>query len=331
MEVKKTSLNRKGAFIKLEGKNILVTGGAGFIGSHLVEALVLCQSNVIVLDIDVKPKSYFKSQKLAKKVKFIKCNVRDYKQICNIFKKNNIDYIFHLAAEAIVEDTLKNPRGAFETNIMGTVNICEAARLYGKANGIVVISSDKAYGKIPRAKESDPLCGDHPYETSKSSADLIAQTYFKTFKMPIVVTRFGNVYGEGDLNFSRIIPGIMESVTRNKTLKIRSNGKYVRDYVYVGDIIDSLLTIIKNINNISGETFNVSSYENLSVLQLIKKTEKVLGKSIKYRITNTVVNEIPIQSIDFGKISKRLGWVPSNKLGGTLGSILDWYKINFFK
>ncbi len=329
MEVKKTPSNKKGAFINLESKNILVTGGAGFIGSHLVEVLVRFKSNVIVLDIDVKLKSYFKSQKLGQRVKLIKCDVRNYKQICDIVKKNKIDYIFHLAAEAIVEDTLKNPRGAFETNIMGTVNICEAARLHGNIKGIVVTSSDKAYGKIPRAREIDPLCGDHPYEASKSSADLIAQTYFKTFKMPIVVTRFGNVYGEGDLNFSRIIPGIMESVLKSKTLKIRSNGKYIRDYVYVGDITNSLVSIIKNINNISGEAFNVSSYENLSVLQLIKKTEKVLGKSIKYRITNTAVNEILVQSIDFDKISKMLGWVPNNNLMGTLGSILDWYKIYF--
>lgn len=313
----------------LGNKNILVTGGAGFIGSHLVEALVNENYNVTTVDLEVKSKSYFKSQKLADKIKFIRCDVRNYKQICDILKQNKINYIFHLAARAIVEETLKNPREAFETNIMGTVNICEAARNYGKVKGIIVTSSDKAYGKIPRAKESDPLCGNHPYEASKSSADLIAQTYFKTYSLPIVVTRFGNVYGEGDLNFSRIIPGIMESIILNKTLNIRSNGKYIRDYVYVGDIVNALVTIVKNTDTISGEAFNVSSFENLSVLQLIKKVNMNLTKNIKYKIKNTALNEIPAQSIDFKKISKTLKWKPVNTLDKTLRPILDWY-INYF-
>lgn len=314
---------------KLTGKNILVTGGTGFIGSHLVEALTLEKCNVTVIDLELRPKSYYKSQKLSKKVKFIRCDVRNYKRIYEIVKKNKIDYIFHLAAQAIVEDALRNPRKALETNIMGTVNICEAARNCGSVKGTIVTSSDKAYGKIPRAKEGDPLCGNHPYEVSKSSADLIAQTYFKTYATPIVVTRFGNVYGEGDLNFSRILPGIMKSIISNKTLTIRSNGAYIRDYVYVGDIVNSLISIIKNIDKISGEAFNVSTFENLSVLQLIKKVNRVLSKNIKYKITNTALNEIPIQSIDFEKITEKLGWIPKSNLGETTKQIFAWYKQYF--
>lgn len=325
MENMEVSKNSRG----VSGMTIMITGGTGFIGSHLVETLSLQNCKVIVPYIDIESKSYFKSQGLDKKVLLIKCDVRDFKTVSKIIKKNKPDYIFHLAAQAIVRQAFDNPRETFETNIMGTVNVCEAARSYGKLKGIIVTSSDKAYGKIPRARESDPLSGNHPYESSKSSADLIAQTYAKTYSMPIVVTRFGNVYGEGDLNFSRIIPGILEAIIKNKKLKIRSDGKYIRDYVYVGDIVEALIVILKNIKKIYGEAFNVSSYENLSVLEVIKKTEAVLSKKVDYKITNTAQNEIPIQSIDFKKISKKLGWKPKSKLENTLGSIEVWYRSYF--
>ncbi len=311
------------------GRTILVTGGAGFIGSHLAERLALLKYKVVIPYIKIEPKSYFKSQKIDKKVQLTACDVRNYKAVTNIIKKNKIDYIFHLAAQAIVEEARQKPYETFETNIMGTVNICEAARVNGNVKGIVVISSDKAYGKIPRARETDPLSGNHPYESSKSSADLVAQTYAKTYSMPIVVARFGNVYGEGDLNFSRIIPGIMEVIIRGKKLKIRSNGKYVRDYVYVEDIINALILILGNIEKLSGEAFNVSSWENLSVLELIKKVEEVLGKKVRYEITNTALNEIPVQSIDFEKISKKLGWEPKSNLDKTIEQIFGWYKQYF--
>ena len=213
---------------------------------------------------------------------------------------------------------------------MGTVSILESCRLYGKVKGIVVSSSDKAYGKIPKARETDPLVGNHPYESSKSAADLIAQTYFVTYKLPVVVTRFGNTYGEGDLNFSRIIPGIMEAVVKNKILKIRSDGKYVRDYVYVGDITSALITILKSINKTKGEAFNVSSLENLSVVDLVKKVGEILKVRIRYKILNEAVNEIPTQSINFNKIVKHLDWKPQNNLTSTIPVIFKWYQ-NYFE
>ncbi len=317
--------------MEVRNKTVLVTGGAGFIGSHLVERLLLEGCKVIVPYIEIEEKSYFKSQNLEKKVKLTLCDVRDWKAVSNLIKTNRIDFVFHLAAQAIVEDALSDPRETFETNIMGTVNVLEAVRRFGKVKGIVVTSSDKAYGKIPRARENDPLSGNHPYESSKSSADLVAQTYYSTYLMPVVVTRFGNVYGEGDINFSRIIPGILKAVAGGEKLKIRSDGKYVRDYVYVGDIVDSMILILKNIEKISGEVFNVSSFENLSVIELLKKAELILKVKINFEISNTAVNEIPVQSIDFEKISKKLGWEPNNKLEDTLESIFNWYSNYFSK
>ena len=313
----------------LAGKNILVTGGTGFIGSHLVEKLLNLNANVIVTYQDINPHSYFFKRNLNHKSILVQLDIKDYKRTLDVITKYEINYVFHLAAQAIVRTAYANPLETFESNIMGTANILEACRLYGKVEGIIVSSSDKAYGKIPRASETDPLMGNHPYESSKSAADLIAQSYFVTYKLPVVITRFGNTYGEGDLNFSRIIPGIMAAVVKNEILEIRSNGKYVRDYVYVGDITNALITTLKAINKTQGEAFNVSSLENLSVIDLVKKVGEILKVRIKYKILNEAVNEIPIQSINFNKIRKYLGWKPQSNLSSTIPAIFSWYEEYF--
>ena len=265
----------------LAGKNILVTGGTGFIGSHLVKQLIWEKANIIVPYQSLNPKSYFYSENLNKHLILVQKDLKNFKRTIDIVTKYEIDFIFHLAAQSIVPTGYYNPLETFETNIIGTANVLEAARLYGRVQGIIVVSSDKAYGKIPKASEKDPLSGDHPYETSKAACDLITTTYFKTYNLPTVVVRFGNVYGEGDINFSRIIPGAIKSLIKNEVLQIRSDGKYVRDYVYVKDVVDSLILISKNINEIKGEVFNISSDENLSVFAIIKKIENVLSRKIK--------------------------------------------------
>lgn len=314
----------------LVAENILVTGGCGFIGGHLVEKLLISGANVIVIHQDTNTNSYFFKNKLNRKSVLIQVDVKDFKKVFDVVSKYEIRYVFHLAAQSLVRTAYLNPLETFESNILGTVNILESCRLYGNVKGIVISSSDKAYGKIPKAREVDPLGGNHPYESSKSAADLIAQTYFITYNLPVVVTRFGNTYGEGDLNFSRIIPGIMEAVLKNKILKIRSNGKYFRDYVYVGDIVNALVTILRSINKTKGEAFNVSSLENLSVIELVKKVETILKIRIKYKIVDDAVNEIPTQSINFNKITKSLGWKPQNNLASTIPDIFNWYK-EYFK
>lgn len=310
-------------------KNILVTGGTGFIGSHLVERLLAQKCNLIVPYQSLNPKSYFGSQRFARKVVLVQKDIKNFKRTLDIVTKYEIDFIFHLAAQATVPTAYYNPLETLETNIIGTANILEAARLYGKVGGIIVVSSDKAYGKIPKATEKKPLSGNHPYEVSKLAGDLLATTYFKTYGLPAVVVRFGNVYGEGDINFSRIVPGSIAALIKKEILLIRSDGKYVRDYVYVGDIIDALLALATNIKKNAGEAFNISSDENLSVIELVKKIEKVLNQKIKYTIQNIAVNEIPIQSVNWNKIKKILGWKPKMSLEKTLGQIYDWYKAYF--
>ena len=314
----------------LKGTNIIVTGGTGFIGSHLVAKLTELGANVIVPYQSINPGSYFKTQNLQDKVTLAICDLKNFERVLDMVCKYEANYIFHLAAQPIVTVAYDNPRETYATNIMGTVNILESARLYNKVLGVLVTSSDKAYGKIPRASEKNHVGGDHPYETSKASADLISFDYFKTYKLPIVVTRFGNVYGEGDLNFNRIVPGIMKSLILDETFLIRSNGKFIRDYVYVGDVIDSMIKLISNINKTKGEAYNVSSLENLSVLEVVAKINKILGVKIDFRILSSAINEIPKQSVNFNKIKKTFGWKPKGNFQNSVVEIQRWYQ-DYFK
>lgn len=314
--------------IAFANKTIVVTGGTGFIGSNLVAELVDQKARVIVVDIENDPNSLFSINKLEKKALFKKTDIRNEKNLLKIFKEYAPDFIFHLAAITIVPYAYKNPLETFESNLMGTVNVLEAARKVKNLKAVVVASSDKSYGKLNKKKylENDALKGDHPYDVSKSCTDLISQSYFTTYNLPITVSRFGNVYGEGDLNFSRIIPGAMQSIIENKTLEIRSNGKYVRDYLYVKDVIEGYLQLAQNIKKIKGEAFNFGSTETLSVLEVLKIAEETLKKKIPYKVLNTAINEIPYQSLDCTKAKKQLGWKPKFTMEKVLPDIFDFYK-----
>ena len=210
---------------------------------------------------------------------------------------------------------------------MGTVNILEAVRRNKKIKGIIAASSDKAYGKSQKAyTEESPLRGDHPYDVSKSSMDLICQSYFATYNLPIAITRFGNVYGEGDLHFDRIIPGICKTVIKNEVLDIRSDGTYIRVYLYVKDVVNGCITLLESIDTIHGEAFNFSSKDNLSVVDVIKKAEQILGVKIPYKILDIAKNEIPYQHLNDAKI-RSLGWRSKYSLSKTLLSIMEWYRV----
>lgn len=309
----------------LTGKTVLVTGGTGFIGGHVVEQLIRLGNDVIVIDIEVNPKSYFVSNQLHVKARFELCDIRDNASIQRVYKQYNPTHIIHLAAQTLVTTAFVNPIETFETNVMGTVNILNEARNLKSLERIVVASSDKAYGKTKTAyTEEHALKGDHPYDVSKSSTDLIGYTYFKTYNLPVVVTRFGNVYGEGDLHFDRIIPGICKSISRKEQLLIRSDGKYIRDYLYVKDVADGYITLLNNKKNINGQAYNFSSQDKLSVLEVIDAAEKALGVKVNYKILNNAKNEIPYQHLNDGKIQK-LGWKTTHTLSSTFVNVYDWY------
>lgn len=316
--------------------NILVTGGPGFIGSHLVEELLKYGPDNIVCPYRMNdPKSYFNSKKLSEKVILASCDIKDFKRVFDILTKYGIDIVFHLAAQPLVEVAYKNPLETIETNIMGTANILEACRLKGDLKSVMVASSDKAYGKAERLPyiETISLRGDHPYEVSKSSADLIARTYFKTYGLPITVTRFGNIFGPGDVNFNRLIPGIFKSILTNAELLIRSDGKMVREYIYVSDIVDGCMKLAQNIDSIKGEAFNFGSKNIFSVIEVVKKIEEILNVEVNYKILNTAKNEIPKQYLDWTKAKEILGWQPSISFEEGIKESFNWYTryINFDK
>ena len=313
--------------MNLKGKNVLVTGGTGFVGSHLVEELLALGANVISTYLDQEPFSYFTSQKFADKITLIPLNICHFDQLHDAITRHQVDFIFHLAAQPLVGVAYDNPKQTIETNVMGTTNVLESARLYGKVQGIIIASSDKAYGKLDSNEyiETDSLKGDQPYEVSKSAADLIAQTYFKTYNLPVVVTRFGNIYGEGDPNYSRIVPGIMKAIVNNDTLELRSNGKHKRDYLYVKDVAKGYILLAEKIKITQGESYNFGSNEAISVLDLIKQTEKTINTKIKYKIMNNAKNEIIYQHLNFQKVSQ-LGWKPETNLNQGLSLTFQWYQ-----
>ncbi len=314
----------------LKNKTILVTGGAGFVGSHLVEELIKNKAKVVVIDNFFSPGSYFFSQKLNQKVITIEGDVSNFRLLLKLVRRYQIDYIFHLAAQPLVETAYLHPKTTLEINILGTINVLECTRLCPNIKGVIIASSDKAYGKLGKKKyrEVDFLRGDHPYEVSKATADLISNSYYKTYHLPIVVTRFGNIYGEGDLNFSRLIPGIMKSIIKGKVLPIRSDGSYIRDYLYVKDVVRGYLLLLKNINKVKGEAFNFGSHDTYSVLELVRLIGKSLKREINYKVLSKAKNEIPYQSLNFIKIKKTLGWQPKYSLKKTIKKINAWYQKN---
>lgn len=310
----------------LKNKNIIVTGGAGFIGSHLVEALISLGAKVFVIDILIQPSSYFTTKKLNKKAMVEVQDIAQKSKIKKLFDRIQPEYVFHLAAEAIVNDSYHNPYKTFKTNVMGTVSILEAARKTQSVKGVIVASSDKAYGKTKESyTEGSQLKGDHPYDVSKSATDLIAQTYYSTYGLPVTITRFGNVYGEGDLHFNRIIPGICEAIIKKQILPIRSDGTFVRDYLYVKDVVAGYLFLLQNIEKAKGEAYNFSSQDTLSVIDLIKQAEQILQMEVHYTIKNNAKNEIPYQHLDDTKV-KKLGWKNMYTMENVLPEILKWYK-----
>lgn len=310
-----------------ENKRVLVTGAGGFKGSHLVEKLAdKCETISLVRDFD--PKSYFETQNLGKKSIRVIGDLKDFTKISDILTKYEITNIFHLGAQPIVTTALKNPKETLESNIMGTVNILEASRLFSKIDGIVVVSSDKAYGSCERLPytETERLQGRAPYDVSKSCADLIAQMYAKTYSMPVTVARCANVFGPGDWNMSRIVPGIMDSIIKNKTLDIRSDGKMMREYIYVKDAVDAYISLGENIQKTKGEAFNVASKQVYNVLELLDKISSALGKKIDYRILNISKYEIPNQHLDGRKIFDFIGWEPKTPINKAIQETYKWYE-----
>jgi CDP-glucose 4,6-dehydratase len=314
-------------------RRVLATGGAGFIGSWLVKKLLELGANVLVLDL--KKESPILDG-LAKKPKFLKADVRNFSTVQEVFRRFQPETVFHLAAKSIVSEANENPLETFDTNVRGTYNILEACRQTKSVKRIIVFSSDKAYGdsaKLPY-QEDMPLRGTNPYDFSKSCADLMSQMYAKGFDLPLCITRCGNVFGGGDIHFSRLIPGVIRSAFLNKQFVIRSDGKFLRDYIYVEDIIRGQIILVEKMKDkkISGQAFNFGAKYPLSVLKVVEKTLSLMKKEfLSIKILNKGEGEIRNQHLSLKKTQRMLGWVPEISFEEGIKKTIGWYKEYFRK
>lgn len=313
-------------------KNIFVTGATGFLGSWLLESLAEQKANRLVgLVRDWVPESNTFVLGLKKRVNFVFGSLEDYHLLERTLNEYEIDIIFHLGAQTIVKIANTNPLSTFESNIKGTWNVLEAVRRTPSVKAVIVASSDKAYGyqeKLPYS-EADSLKGIHPYDVSKSCADLISQAYHKTYSIPVCITRCGNFFGGGDLNFNRLIPGTIKSILNNERPIIRSDGKFIRDYIYIKDAVCAYLLLAQRMmkKDIHGEAFNFSNEIRMSALQIVKLILELMGRDdLTPKILNEVKYEIKEQYLSSKKSRKALGWQSQYTLEQGLRETIGWYK-----
>jgi CDP-glucose 4,6-dehydratase len=318
-----------------QDRPVLVTGASGLVGGWLTKRLLAHQAEVVCVVRDWVPDSVLLREKGLKKVRLVRGDIRNMAFLERVMGEYEINTTIHLAAQTIVSIANRNPISTFETNITGTWNILEAARRSPKVEQIVIASSDKAYGECETLPydESTPLAGTHPYDVSKSCADLIARTYAVTYGSPVAITRCGNFYGGGDLNWNRIIPGTIRSIVRGKRPIIRSDGNYTRDYFFVEDGAAAYMHLaekLAEIPNLKGEGFNFSNETPLSVLQITEMILKAMGSNLQPIIRNEVTNEIRHQYLNAEKSRSRLNWKPIYSIQQGLDRTIAWYR-EFFR
>jgi CDP-glucose 4,6-dehydratase len=311
-------------------RNVFVTGCTGLLGSWLVKDLTERGANVTGLIRDLVPKSNLNWSGFNNKINTIRGEIENYFLLERMINEYEIDTVFHLAAQTIVTIANRNPISTFESNIKGTWNVLEACRRAPLVKRIVVASSDKAYGdqeKLPY-DEDTPLEGKHPYDVSKSCTDLLCKAYFETYKLPVCITRCGNFYGGGDLNFNRIVPGTIRSVLHKEAPIIRSDGSLVRDYFYIEDGVEAYLLLAKKMEKlgIQGEAFNFSNEIQVTVFELVEKILKIMKSNIKPKILRETTNEIKHQYLSAKKAREILNWKPKYTLEDGLRRTIKWYE-----
>jgi len=319
-----------------KGRRVFVTGGTGVVGTNLVTRLEGLGAEVTALVRDWVPRTRILGSWLSGEagVNLVRGELEDYPLVERTIAEYEIEFIFHLGAQTIVSIGNASPVGTFRANIQGTWNLLEAARVVGgyasHIQGICVASSDKAYGaskNLPYT-EDQPLAGTHPYEVSKGCADLLARSYAATYDLPVAVARMGNIYGPGDLNFNRVIPGTIRSLLAGRRPEIRSDGTPVREYFFVGDAVEAYLTLAGKASDkrVRGEAFNFSSGEKATVLEVVKRITKKMDMDKKPVVLNESRHEIQDQYLAIDKAKKILKWRPVYTLDAGLDLTIPWYR-----
>ena len=313
-------------------RNVFVTGATGILGSSMVAELLARGANPVCLVRDWVPDSEAATAGTLSRCRLVRGELEDYDLLLRAMNEYEVDTVFHLGAQTIVGTASRSALSTFESNLKGTWVLLEAARqLMPRVERVIVASSDKAYGAHPQLpyREDTPLIGRFPYDVSKSCADLISQSYFHSYRLPVAVTRCGNLYGGGDLNFSRLIPGTIRSALRDESPVIRSDGTYVRDYFFVVDAVDAYLQLAERVpgEGFTGEAFNFGTETPLSVIEVAQRILQVMGKShLPLKILGQATNEIPRQYLDCTKARTLMNWKPRHDLESSLALTIDWYR-----
>lgn len=317
-----------------QDRPVLVTGASGLVGSWVVKRLLGLGADVVCVMRDWVPQSELVRTGSLQQVKMVRGEVQDQAFLERVLGEYEVASVIHLAAQTIVGVANRNPVGTFETNIQGTWALLEACRRSPTVQQIVIASSDKAYGEQERLpyREDTPLAGRHPYDVSKSCADLLAHAYAATYRLPVGITRCGNFYGGGDLNWNRIVPGTIRSVLRGKRPIIRSDGNYVRDYLYVEDAAAAYTLLVERLAQcpeLRGEAFNFSNESPVTVTELVKQLLALMDSSLEPDVRNDASNEIREQYLSAAKAREMLGWAPAFSLEDGLMRTIAWYQTFF--
>ncbi len=312
-------------------RKVFVTGADGFIGGCLAKKLVDIGADVVVIARDHKRYSAINLHGIRDKVTLVDAKLENYESMLRLINEYEIENIYHLAAQAIVGISNRSTLSTYEANVKGTWCLMEAARVAGVTKGIVVASSDKAYGVQPNLPytEDQPLLGLYPYDASKACADIISRSYAVSFGLPVVVTRNANTYGGGDMNFSRIIPDAICAALQDRELIIRSDGTLERDYMYIDDAVESYLRLMDKLiedPSISGEAYNFGTSKPISVLEVFETVAKLTGTSKKPKIMGKATNEINCQYLATDKVAQLLQWAPQYDLEAGITKTIAWYK-----
>lgn len=313
-------------------RNVFVTGASGLLGSSMVEELLDRGANVTCLVRDWVHGSKLLESDYLSGCNIVRGELTEYDVVLRAINEYEINSVMHLGAQAIAGTAVRSPISTFESNIRGTWNVLEACRqCSGMVERVLVASSDKAYGSqenLPYT-ENTPLMGRFPYDVSKSCTDLIAQSYFHTYRLPVAITRCGNLFGAGDLNFNRLVPGTILSAMNDEPPLIRSDGKFVRDYFYVRDAVDAYLQLAEKLpgEDVLGEDFNFGAEQPMSVLEMVDRILRLMDKThLSPVVLNESSHEIREQTLDCAKASQVLGWAPGYTLEDALLETIDWYR-----
>lgn len=310
-----------------KNKNILITGISGFLGSNLANKLNMMGANVIGIVRDQV--RFFKNENY----NIINGSIEELSLLTRVMNEYEIEICFHLAAQAIVSNWNDAPAELYNTNIKGTWNVLEACRLNKRIKSVIVASSDKAYGdkNILPYTENSVLKGHHPYEISKICSELIAKSYYSFYNLPVGITRCGNLYGPGDYNFSRIIPGTIYSLIQGNEPIIRGDGSNLRDYIYVEDAVEAYIKFAQEIyiGNLTGEAINIGTGQPHSVKDIVEQIITNFKVDSKYELlSKDLSQEIKHQYLDISKAKKLLKWNPKYSLTEGLQRTIDWYVRN---